>query len=647
MLHRTSRPSPLRHNPLRHNPLRQSPACQSPARQSKSQLRRRDLGKQSQAREKIVVAAKVSSSASIVSSDARRLLAPRGYVALAGLGSGQLAEHFAAAHWQVVVFERDVELVDRARQRWIDQGEYGARLAIHHVDSSSLPATDFFATVVLSEEGLLGKRGDVDWPRSELERIVSPVRGVLWVDADAEPQVRRPLAGAGSWRHQYGNLANTANSGDQRIDGALALQWFGGPGPSTMVDRHLRAPAPLAGDGRMFVLAENQVLCVDSYNGSPLWQLPTPRAQRYSIPYDCGYASLGTDELALAVDSELWLIDAATGNVHAKWPLPAILRGAPGRPFDESWGYVAITSEGVVATLQKHTSPRTIASRRQVDVDYGNDQPMVTSERAFLLDARTGKPYWDHPGVIINATIALTDNRVWFVEVDEALAAHDSGRIKLAELLAGEAHLVGLDLASGQVVLRQPIPASIAECRHILYLQASQGLLILSGSLTRDNDSWYRIAVLDAATGELRWEAEHAKELPDAFAHGEQVHHPAIVGGQLVAEPAIYDLTTGRRVGPDGDLNAWRLVRPGHSCGTLSAGGDCLFFRANNPTILDFSPPAGGKAAYQAPAPMRAGCWINIIPADGLVLIPEASASCVCHYTLQTSLALRPVTANE
>ena len=35
---------------------------------------------------------------------------------------------------------------------------------------------------------------------------------------------------------------------------------------------------------------------------------------------------------------------------------------------------------------------------------------------------------------------------------------------------------------------------------------------------------------------------------------------------------------------------------------------------------------------------IRPGCWINVIPANGLVLFPEASAGCTCKYPLQTSI---------
>jgi hypothetical protein len=38
----------------------------------------------------------------------------------------------------------------------------------------------------------------------------------------------------------------------------------------------------------------------------------------------------------------------------------------------------------------------------------------------------------------------------------------------------------------------------------------------------------------------------------------------------------------------------------------------------------------------------RPGCWINIIPAGGLVIVPEGSSGCTCGYPLQMSLALVP-----
>ena len=142
----------------------------------------------------------------------------------------------------------------------------------------------------------------------------------------------------------------------------------------------------------------------------------------------------------------------------------------------------------------------------------------------------------------------------------------------------------------------------------------------------------------------MLWPGRHAAGQPGAFTHGEQVHHPVVLGDLLVAEPVVYDLASGRRLpGPGGPGQSdWRLIRPGHSCGTLSGAGDCLFFRANNPTVLDLRASLESAEPPRKLAPSRTGCWINMIPANGLLLVPEASAGCVCQYSLQPSMAFRP-----
>jgi hypothetical protein len=38
----------------------------------------------------------------------------------------------------------------------------------------------------------------------------------------------------------------------------------------------------------------------------------------------------------------------------------------------------------------------------------------------------------------------------------------------------------------------------------------------------------------------------------------------------------------------------------------------------------------------------RAGCWINMIPCNGLALIPEASAGCTCSFPVRTTMCMVP-----
>jgi hypothetical protein len=99
-----------------------------------------------------------------------------------------------------------------------------------------------------------------------------------------------------------------------------------------------------------------------------------------------------------------------------------------------------------------------------------------------------------------------------------------------------------------------------------------------------------------------------------------------------VAEPRAYDLASGEILS-DGEW--WMTKRRG--CGTISASADTLYFRDHNPRARRID----GQTVHVTSI-SRPGCWINILPAAGLVLLPEASAGCVCSFPVQTSMAFLP-----
>ena len=39
----------------------------------------------------------------------------------------------------------------------------------------------------------------------------------------------------------------------------------------------------------------------------------------------------------------------------------------------------------------------------------------------------------------------------------------------------------------------------------------------------------------------------------------------------------------------------------------------------------------------------RPGCWINIIPVGGMVLVPEAGSGCSCEYSIHASMGFLPI----
>ncbi len=567
-----------------------------------------------------------------------RLVVKKGFALVAGADNLAIVDQVIHnTDLQIVVVESSVAMIEALRDYYIPRGLYGTRVAAINIDSSLLPLASRMWNVVIDTKRLVGEESS--FSQEELRRCLRPFGGLALLDESGEPFEAGPLEGAGRWTHLFASPAGTSHSGDTRIHSELDLQWFGGPGPALMPDRHLRGPSPLVDAGVMIVPGENLFVGVDAYNGTILWQLEAPGSQRYSIPYDCGYFGLDDGQFIVANRSELWLVDPKTGELTEKRQLPC-----QANCENAVWGYAAIVGTHIIASVQQATAARTVPSRELINADYNNCQPLVTSVGIFSSDRQSGQLNWQHLGRIVNPSISCDRRSTVFVEsLSDGLDEHATGRIQLSELLPEQSTLVCLDTNTGEVAWQRDIPEPLKECTNIIYTQIARDRVIVSGSLTQESDTLYRVAVLDLATGDEHWFAQHLKGRPGAFSHGEQVHHPVVMNDKLIAEPAIYDLASGARLEPAGAIGDFAFSRPGHSCGTMSAGGDCLFFRANNPTMFDMATPKADGSRFTALAPSRPGCWINIIPADGLVLIPEASASCVCLYSLQTSMAFAPV----
>jgi hypothetical protein len=157
--------------------------------------------------------------------------------------------------------------------------------------------------------------------------------------------------------------------------------------------------------------------------------------------------------------------------------------------------------------------------------------------------------------------------------------------------------------------------------------------LLLSGSKAAGRKMQYAFQVFAAATGQSLWSGSHPTDLDATGEHGEQNRHPTIAGGIAYLWPYAYELQTGRR------LEAWKMDRRGHGCGGVAASQGAIFWRGGTPWMQDLGT---GGAARRVTTITRPGCWINMIPAGGLVLIPEASSGCTCPYAVQTTMALAP-----
>ncbi|MCL5282496.1 MAG: PQQ-binding-like beta-propeller repeat protein, partial [Planctomycetes bacterium] len=583
----------------------------------------------------------------------------KGYCLVLGAGDGRLLYEIARrSQFQVVGLEPDAQRVAEARRRLAEAGLYGVRVTIHEGPAAKLPFPSYWANLIVGGDTVL--EGTVS--PAEIYRVLRPCGGglVLILPGSATEEnvtqwstpvltgwkfqrgaaglvaalARGPLPGAGAWSHFYADAGNTACSGDTLAPGSVDLQWFGRPGPRGMPDRHDKNMAPLYKNGRLFVPGDNSVVAVDAYNGTVLWEREVPRSLRLGAFKNCSSMAATDERLYIASGGDCLALEAGSGALVRTLPIPAAPDGTA-----REWGYVAVTDDLLLGSA---TRPEAAFRQQTIDTEvliWRDFMPVVCSDSLFAHERDSGRRLWEYVperGVIINPTIALGGGRAYFVEsTSPGTRRVADGRIKLPTLLRQGADLVALDLRTGQVQWRQP--AGLETIEHVLFLSYARDRLVAAGTKNVTTPSGrrvrYELAVFAADTGARLWShtqtpaSDHILEGP----HGEQVQHPAIVGEVIYGNGFACQLSTGA------PIEGWKWQKSSQ-CGTLSTSAACAFSRYDNPRMFDLKT---GQYTVLTPE-ARSGCWINILPAGGLILVPEASAGCTCGHPIQTSLAFVP-----
>jgi outer membrane protein assembly factor BamB len=109
----------------------------------------------------------------------------------------------------------------------------------------------------------------------------------------------------------------------------------------------------------------------------------------------------------------------------------------------------------------------------------------ICSDRLFSLEKTTGRNQWSYAGLIINPTITIAGDRVYFVECrNAAVLQSDTRRIGMAELWQDQ-FLVALDLSSGKRVWEKPIDT--ADGTVVFYMAYGEGKLVVVASDNKYN----------------------------------------------------------------------------------------------------------------------------------------------------------------
>jgi outer membrane protein assembly factor BamB len=619
----------------------------------------------------------------------------KGFCLIPGVGTGELAYQIAQrSDFYVVAFDRDIESVNRARHALAEAGVYGHRVAVHDVTDNELPYPASVANLVVSEEQL--QTGQSPYAPEAIDRLVQPYGGTILkfpvhnpgatgvspvvgthsarrvlpaqhVQFPDRPQDstyhwqtltdkhgrtwrvgrRGDLPHAGQWTHMYADAAGTVCSGDQLISSEPALQWFGQPGAEDVVERHAVAMPPLFKDGRLFVAGRYEtVRAIDAYNGTQLWKIKVPESTRMMLSHNAGFMAAGDDVLFVAADSRCWMLDARTGDVLHRFSGPST---------DDDWGYVGVVDRLLLGTNQRTPADEYSGGRRRegyrflVSAKDLHSRPAV-STNLFVHDYETRQRLWiyERKSAILNSTIVVGAGRVYFAETrNPSVAADPTGTAPLEDFFLAGARLVALDLQSGREVWSEPLLplSSKPEDRHehIMFLSYADGVLLSTRTGHIDQQLSYRLQAREAGSGQPMWtqvyQSGRRVYAPLTYGKNGQQSHPSIVGERVYLLSHItdallsYDLHTGQ-VQEDPELfNFWIHSK---TCAVPTASASSLFFRRNSCYLYDLA----SRKSIDLTAVTRPSCWMSIIPAGGLILMPEASSGCTCGFALQTSVVL-------
>jgi len=569
-----------------------------------------------------------------------------GYCLVLGAGNGQLLSELARRS-ELVVYcrESDEEKVAATRKMLDNAGLYGVRVAVHQGTLDRLPYARYFANLIVCDEEAVGDVSELS--AREMYRVLRPCGGVAvfisarrkpdeirsWLAKDGVPAgeiriegkmvlvERGALPNAAVWTHEYASAARSGATTDPYVRLPLRVLWFGRPGPARMVSRHWRTPAPLFMNGLMFIAGEHHVMCVDAYNGRELWCRELPDVGRYPAKYRGGNIVCDERHVYALQGTKCLQLDSRTGKAVRVYEPPEELTKLPVRanpitrvkggfargqpvPNTVQWEYLAVTEKFVVGSVGLPNISLTWWTEAYPESKY-----------VFALRKEDGKPAWIYEAdesVSPNA-IVIKGNRLYLID-RTSLAQIE--RLKRRGIEPRDrATLKALDLETGKV-LWETSKGLIARM-----LWSGDDVLLVTG--------WGQPSAYSPADGRLLWEKKRVRGM----------YYPIIVGDVFYEYPFAYDLHTGERIERPhpltGDVVPWALGMKG-GCGSLSGCPAALFYRSGATGIYDIEKDSGLHWLGQ----VRPSCWVNMIPAGGLLLMPEGASSCTCPYNFQTSLAM-------
>ncbi|QDV48065.1 outer membrane protein assembly factor BamB family protein [Gimesia fumaroli] len=565
-----------------------------------------------------------SAAAKVAAEIVERTKIDKGYCFDVGCGDGALAYELAnRTQLRIVAVESDPTLVALARQKLTEAGVYGSRVMVLQRPLDQTHGPNKVANLVVSGRSV--SEGSNGLPMQELKRLQRPYGGYVCYGKPGKLNIERrgAIQGAGEWTHQYADAANTLCSNDKLVNGQLSMLWYR-DFDFVIPSRHGRGPAPLFSRGRLFHEGNDGLIAVDAYNGHELWRF---QIEGVLVAYDgdelmgaSGTGSnycLGGDFVFIRHEQRCFQLDAATGKVVHIFEVPPA-KDPKAKANKQPWGYIAWHDGMLIGSA---ADPNHVVAYRYRATTGDMTKQLTESNRLFAFDTKTGKLKWqyDSEDSIRHNAIAIANEKLYLI--DRPLADFDRTKEskrnpipKTAKHATGQ--LLCLSIHDGYVLWKnkEDIYGTM------IAVSAENDALLMSyqpTSFRLSSEKGGRLSVFNSTTGEKTWEAK-----------ANYSSRPLINGKTVYAQGGAWNLKTGKP-------QPFNFKRS-YGCGVLASCENMMFFRSATLGYFDFNK----NSSIENYGGVRPGCWINAIPAGGLVLVPDASAACSCSYLNKSWFAL-------
>ena len=270
----------------------------------------------------------------------------------------------------------------------------------------------------------------------------------------------------------------------------------------------------------------------------------------------------------------------------------------------------------------------------------------VASTDLFALGKNDGTKRWQYKtgAHILNSSVASDGRAIFFVESRNlVLPGVEEGIVYLNEFFEKDTFLVAVDLKTGIKQWDTPFSSKGEE---VLYLACTEDALLtvtsantpFDGPEKNEENNYYQFRLFDAKDGAERWSTSVVGG-KEGYKHGVNIQ-PAVIMG----DKAYLSMRTGGRLFTldlaTGECAETPRFRGSKGCGVMTGSLTTLLFRNMGSQAYD---SVSGQTFWTSSI-SRPSCWLNDIPAGGLVLMPEATTGCDCAFAMQVSIVLAPKT---